>query len=88
MSYESGDQSEFMNSSIENIIYQFTAQKMKFSSRDLFCKCEQICRKLQIWLYLQNKSLMENFIFCAVIVAIIIFDARCCCKKNFLKNGF
>ena len=36
-----------------------TAQIMKFSTKDLFSKCEQIRRKLK-------KSLMENFIFCAV----------------------
>ena len=28
-------------------------------------KCDQIHRKLQIWLHLLRKSLMENFIFCA-----------------------
>ena len=45
----------------------FTAQKMKFSIKDIFIKCGQICRKLLIWSHLLNKSLMENFIFCAVI---------------------
>ena len=35
-----------------------TAQKMKFSIKDFFSKCDQICRKLEI--------LMENFSFCAV----------------------
>ena len=43
-----------------------TAQKMKFSTKDFFSKCEQICSKLQIWSYLLKKILMENFIFCAV----------------------
>ena len=43
-----------------------TAQKMKFSIKDLFSKCGQIRRKLRIWLHLLKKSLMENFIFCAV----------------------
>ena len=32
-----------------------------------FSKCDQI-RKLQIWSHLLKKSLMENFIVCAVIV--------------------
>ena len=40
-----------------------TAQKMKFSIKDFFSKCDQICRKLRIWSHLQKKSLMENFIF-------------------------
>ena len=29
-------------------------------------KCDQICSFLQIWSHLLKKSLMENFIFCAV----------------------
>ena len=39
---------------------------MKFSSKDFSSKCDQIRRKLRIWPHLQEKSLMENFIFCAV----------------------
>ena len=42
-----------------------SASLMKFSIRDFFSKCEQICRKLRIWSHLLKKSLMENFIFCA-----------------------
>ena len=42
------------------------AQKMKFSIKDLFSKCYQIRWKLRIWSHLLKKSLMENFIFCAV----------------------
>ena len=33
-----------------------TAQKMKFSIKDFFSKCERIRRKLQIWSYLLKKS--------------------------------
>ena len=36
-----------------------TVQKMKFSVKDFFSKCDQIRRELK-------KSLMENFFFCAV----------------------
>ena len=39
------------------------AQKMKFSIKDLFRKCDQIGSKLWIWLHLMNKSLLRNFIF-------------------------
>ena len=39
---------------------------MKFSIKDLFSECDQIRRKLRIWSHLLKKSLMENFIFCAV----------------------
>ena len=28
---------------------QYTAQKMKFSIKNFFSKCDQICRKLWIW---------------------------------------
>ena len=41
---------------------------MKFSIKDFFSKCDLIRRKLRIWLHLLKKSLMENFIFCAVKV--------------------
>ena len=43
-----------------------TAQKMKFSIKDFFIKCDEICSVLGIWPHLLKKSLMENFIFCAV----------------------
>ena len=40
---------------------------MKFSIKDFFSKCDQIRRKLFSYLHLLlKKSLMENFIFCAV----------------------
>ena len=37
-----------------------------FSIKYFFRKCDQIREKLQIWSHLLKKSLMENFIFCAV----------------------
>ena len=40
---------------------------MKFSIKDSFSKCDQIRRKLRIWSHLLKKSLMENFIFCALL---------------------
>ena len=45
-----------------------TAQKMKFSIKDFFSKCDQICNILRIWSHLLKKSLKENFIFCTVQV--------------------
>ena len=42
-----------------------TAQKMTFSIKDFFSKCDQIRRNLRIWSHLLKKSFMENFIFCA-----------------------
>ena len=46
----------------------YTAQKMKFSIKDFFSKCNQILRKLRIWPHLPKKSLVENFIFCALLL--------------------
>ena len=46
---------------------------MKFLIKDFFSKCHQIRRKLRVWSYLLKKSLMENFIFCAVFSAYFTF---------------
>ena len=43
-----------------------TAQKMKFSIKDFFSKCDQIRSFRWIWSHFLKKSLTENFIFCAV----------------------
>ena len=43
-----------------------TTQKMKFSIKDFSRKYDQIRSFLRIWSHLLEKSLMENFIFCAV----------------------
>ena len=49
-----------------------TAQKMKFSIKDFFSKCDQICSFLRIWSSLLKKSLMVNFIFCAMYIYIVL----------------
>ena len=47
------------------IVVVFIAQKMRFSIKDFFSKCDQI---LRIWSYLRKKkTFLENFIFCVVI---------------------
>ena len=50
---------------INNGIIFPTAQKMKFSIKDFFSNCDQIHSFLRIWSPLLEKSLMENFTFCA-----------------------
>ena len=45
-----------------------TAQKMKFSIKYFFSTCDQIRSFLRIWSHLLQKSSMENFIFCAVML--------------------
>ena len=42
------------------------AQKIKFSIKDYFSKCDQIRSFWRIWSYLLKKFLMENFFFSAV----------------------
>ena len=42
------------------------ARKIKFFITDLSSKCDQTCRKLRIWSHLLKKSLMGDFIFCAM----------------------
>ena len=43
-----------------------TAEKMKFSIKDFFSKCDQIRRKLRIWSHVLKRSLMKNFIFSTI----------------------
>ena len=43
---------------------------MKFSIKDFFSKCDHIRSFLRIWSHLLKKSLMENFIFCAVCTVV------------------
>ena len=47
-----------------------TAQKIKFSIKDLFSKCDQILGTLRIWSYFVKKSWMQNFFFFALLFSI------------------
>ena len=55
-----------------NSLLSYTAQKMKFSVKDFFSKCDQTRRKLRIWSHLPKKSLIENF--CAVLANNLIYS--------------
>ena len=55
-----------INNRSGDLLVYVTAQKMKFSIKDFFSKCYQIRSFLRIWSHLLKKSLIENFIFCAV----------------------
>ena len=48
-----------------------TAQKIKFSIKGFFSKCDQIRSFLPIRSHLLKKSLMENIIFCAVYISAV-----------------
>ena len=69
-----------------------TAQKIKFSIKDFFNKCDQICRKLPIWSHLLKKSLMENSFFlqcrpppCSVLLN--LYDEVNPSKINWFKGN-
>ena len=42
-------------------------KKIKLSIEYFFSECDQVRRKLHIWSHLLKKSLMQNFVFFAVI---------------------
>ena len=54
---------------ILNPLMTNTAQKVKFSIKDFFSKCDQTRSFLRSWSHLLKKSLMENFISCAAFTA-------------------
>ena len=55
---------------------------MKFSIKDFFSKCDQICSFLWISSYLLKKSLMENFVFCAVPLETFWSVFKICLSRN------
>ena len=65
--------------------HETTTQKIKFSIIDFFCKCEQIRSFLRIWSHILNKSLMEDFIFCAVY-SFYLWESVPSCYLNILKK--
>ena len=66
-----------------------TTQKMKFSIKDFFSKCDQIRRKLRIWSHLLKKSLMKTSFFCAVnIWRVLRLFEKNNCSPYFFKVSF
>ena len=63
-----------------------TAQKLKFSIKYFFSKCDQIHSFLRIWSHLLKRSLMENFIFCAVWPSSEILDQLLIPPLNLVKQ--
>ena len=68
---------------------------MKFSKKDFFSKSDQIRSFLRIWSHLLKKSLMENFIFCAVKYAFADdpikeedYSEHCQTSKKIIINSF
>ena len=49
----------------------YTAQTMKCPIKDFFSKCDQIRSFLRTWSHLLKKSIMENFIFCAMVFPVL-----------------
>ena len=66
----------------------YTALHKKFFIKDFFCKCDQIRSFLRIWSHLLKKSLMENFIFCALLtICSCLVKFRSSPSKVFLGKG-
>ena len=63
----------------------YTAQKMKFSIKDFFSKCDQIRSFLRICAHLLKKSLMEKFIFCERYFTIAFNNISS--EENLLPKG-
>ena len=67
-------------------MFYSTAPKMKFSIKDSFSKRDQKRSFLRIWSQLLKKSLMENYIFCAVPATIFtLFMSFAANNKNWAK---
>ena len=45
----------------QRAVLRYTTQKMKFSIKNFFSKCDQIRSLLRLWSHLLKKSLIENF---------------------------
>ena len=68
-----------------NLLMTSTAQKMKFSIKGFFSKCDQTRWNLLIQSHLLKKSLMENFIFCVVQRRVKILESK---NQTLTKNSF
>ena len=55
-------------------MFLVSAQKMKIFIKDFRSKCGQIRWKQSNWLNLLKKSVMKNFIFCAVSVPTFVAE--------------
>ena len=64
-----GHSQVIMVESFGKLVNAFIEEEMKFSIKDFFSKCDQVCR-MRIWSHFMKKFLIENFIFCAVLLAI------------------
>ena len=58
---------------IKFLVTYTTTQKMKFFINGFFSKCDEIRSLMEISSYLLKKSLIENFIFCAVYISTLDF---------------
>ena len=63
-----------------------TAQKIKFSIKDFFTLCEQICSKMRFWSDLLKKSLMDlrktSFFVQFIIILVLLFPSDYICINS------
>ena len=64
------------------IVQIYAAQKVKFSIKDFFSKCDQIRWKLQIWSQLLKKPLMKNFFLCSAPCGILPSGGVTLCVRS------
>ena len=65
------NQSHFINPEISDLLTTLY-KKMKFFIMGFFSKCDEIRSKLHIWSHLLKKLLMENVIFCTVLIVFVL----------------
>ena len=70
------------------VMVTYTVLKINFSIEDFFNKCDQIRSFLRIWSHLLNKSLIKNFIVCAVESVQIKFSKLQICNCYQKINEF
>ena len=62
-----------------NFFFFFFSKCRDLEERKIPGKCEQIHRELETYSYLLKKSLRENLIFCAVVMATKLSYCSCLC---------
>ena len=68
--------------------FRFWILISKFSIKDFFCKCDQICSFLRIWSYLLKKAFRKTSFFCSALIVTISYETffQSLYSKRCMKN--